>query len=87
MPNDPHPYCMNACEASTMCGEVEVPEHHLEVETCFFVLIIDPFVCSRARRREEEAICGHRRGKEGKTINIFFLVSFIIFPFSGLSSL
>ena len=31
MPNDPHPYCMNACEQVTMCGEVPVPEHHLEV--------------------------------------------------------
>lgn len=31
VPNDPHPYCMNACEAATMCGEVQVPEHHLEV--------------------------------------------------------
>lgn len=30
VPNDPHPYCMNACEAATMCGEVQVPEHHLE---------------------------------------------------------
>ena len=28
---DPHPYCKNACEAHTMCGEVEVPEEHLEV--------------------------------------------------------
>jgi len=28
---DPHPYCKNACEANTMCGEVEVPEAHLEV--------------------------------------------------------
>lgn len=28
---DPHPYCKNACEQSTMCGEVEVPEAHLEV--------------------------------------------------------
>jgi len=31
VPNDPHPYCMNACEQVTMCGEVPVPEHHLEV--------------------------------------------------------
>ena len=29
--DDPHPYCKNACEARTMCGEVEVPEDHLEV--------------------------------------------------------
>eukprot|EP00095_Tigriopus_kingsejongensis_P009354 snap_masked-scaffold488_size158317-processed-gene-0.2 protein:Tk09354 transcript:snap_masked-scaffold488_size158317-processed-gene-0.2-mRNA-1 annotation:"conserved hypothetical protein" len=28
---DPHPYCKNACEARTMCGEVQVPEDHLEV--------------------------------------------------------
>ena len=28
---DPHPYCKNACESHTMCGEVEVPEEHLEV--------------------------------------------------------
>ena len=28
---DPHPYCKNACETTTMCGEVEVPEAHLEV--------------------------------------------------------
>ena len=28
---DPHPYCKNACEEHTMCGEVEVPEEHLEV--------------------------------------------------------
>lgn len=35
VPNDPHPYCMNACEAATMCGEVQVPEHHLEVPVPF----------------------------------------------------
>lgn len=28
---DPHPYCKNACEDRTMCGEVQVPEEHLEV--------------------------------------------------------
>lgn len=28
---DPHPYCKNACEDRTMCGEVQVPEDHLEV--------------------------------------------------------
>jgi leishmanolysin-like peptidase len=28
---DPHPYCKNSCEALTMCGEVQVPEEHLEV--------------------------------------------------------
>lgn len=28
---DPHPYCKNSCEVTTMCGEVEVPEAHLEV--------------------------------------------------------
>ena len=28
---DPHPYCKNACEPRTMCGEVKVPEEHLEV--------------------------------------------------------
>ena len=27
-----HPYCKNACEANTMCGEVRVPEEHLEVQ-------------------------------------------------------
>ena len=27
---DPHPYCKNLCEARTMCGEVRVPEEHLE---------------------------------------------------------
>lgn len=27
---DPHPYCKNDCE-HTMCGEVEVPEKHLDV--------------------------------------------------------
>ena len=26
-----HPYCKNACEPVTMCGEVRVPEEHLEV--------------------------------------------------------
>ena len=26
-----HPYCKNACETTTMCGEVRVPEDHLEV--------------------------------------------------------
>ena len=26
-----HPYCKNACETTTMCGEVRVPEEHLEV--------------------------------------------------------
>jgi hypothetical protein len=33
---EPYPYCKNACEARTMCGEVQVPEHHLEVRfiTC-----------------------------------------------------
>jgi len=30
---DAYPYCKNACEARTMCGEVQVPEHHLEVRT------------------------------------------------------
>ncbi|XP_040565883.1 leishmanolysin-like peptidase [Lepeophtheirus salmonis] len=28
---DPRPYCKNKCEAATMCGEVQVPEDHLEV--------------------------------------------------------
>ena len=28
--DDPHPYCKNNCE-HTMCGEVEVPEEHLDV--------------------------------------------------------
>jgi leishmanolysin-like peptidase len=34
---EPYPYCKNACEARTMCGEVQVPEHHLEVciITCY----------------------------------------------------
>lgn len=32
---DLHPYCKNACEGSTMCGEVRVPEDHLAVcRTC-----------------------------------------------------
>ncbi|XP_018900151.2 leishmanolysin-like peptidase [Bemisia tabaci] len=32
---DPHSYCKNACEEKTMCGEVQVPEEHLEVcRTC-----------------------------------------------------
>ncbi|XP_049813368.1 leishmanolysin-like peptidase [Schistocerca nitens] len=32
---DPHPYCKNSCEAKTMCGEVVVPEEHLEAcRTC-----------------------------------------------------
>ncbi|XP_021940334.1 leishmanolysin-like peptidase [Zootermopsis nevadensis] len=32
---EPYPYCKNACEERTMCGEVQVPEHHLEVcRTC-----------------------------------------------------
>uniref|UniRef100_A0A8D8WJ44 Leishmanolysin-like peptidase n=3 Tax=Cacopsylla melanoneura TaxID=428564 RepID=A0A8D8WJ44_9HEMI len=32
---DPHSYCKNSCEPKTMCGEVEVPEEHLEVcRTC-----------------------------------------------------
>ncbi|XP_063220729.1 leishmanolysin-like peptidase [Bacillus rossius redtenbacheri] len=32
---DPHAYCRNACEARTMCGEVQVPEEHLEAcRTC-----------------------------------------------------
>lgn len=32
---DPHPYCKNACEVKTMCGEVQVPDKHLEVcKTC-----------------------------------------------------
>ncbi|XP_026805367.1 leishmanolysin-like peptidase [Rhopalosiphum maidis] len=32
---DPHPYCKNACEDRTMCGEVQVPEEHLEAcKTC-----------------------------------------------------
>ena len=26
-----HPYCKNACEPLTMCGEVKVPEEHLDV--------------------------------------------------------
>ena len=26
-----HPYCKNACESLTMCGEVKVPEDHLDV--------------------------------------------------------
>lgn len=28
---DPHPHCKNDCEPHTMCGEVQVPEEHLEV--------------------------------------------------------
>lgn len=28
---DPHSYCKNSCEVKTMCGEVQVPEDHLEV--------------------------------------------------------
>ena len=28
---DPHPYCKNDCERVTMCGEVQVPDDHLEV--------------------------------------------------------
>ena len=28
-----HPYCKNACEANTMCGEVRVPEEHLRYST------------------------------------------------------
>ncbi|XP_068085914.1 leishmanolysin-like peptidase [Anabrus simplex] len=32
---DPYPYCKNSCEDRTMCGEVEVPEAHLETcRTC-----------------------------------------------------
>ena len=26
-----HPYCKNKCEEVTMCGEVKVPEDHLDV--------------------------------------------------------
>lgn len=29
--DDPHPYCKVECEARTMCGEVQVPEEHLDV--------------------------------------------------------
>jgi len=29
--DDPHPYCKVECEAKTMCGEVQVPEDHLDV--------------------------------------------------------
>ncbi|CAL8120069.1 unnamed protein product [Orchesella dallaii] len=29
--DDPHPYCKVECEAKTMCGEVQVPEEHLDV--------------------------------------------------------
>jgi len=29
--SDPHPYCRLECEANTMCGEVQVPEYHLDV--------------------------------------------------------
>ena len=29
--NDPRPYCKNSCEPKTMCGEVQVPEDHLDV--------------------------------------------------------
>ncbi|XP_075222194.1 leishmanolysin-like peptidase, invadolysin [Lycorma delicatula] len=33
--NDKYSYCKNACEERTMCGEVQVPEDHLEVcRTC-----------------------------------------------------
>ncbi|KAK7869707.1 hypothetical protein R5R35_011777 [Gryllus longicercus] len=33
--NDPRPFCKNACESVTMCGEVPVPEEHLEAcHTC-----------------------------------------------------
>ncbi|XP_059490130.1 leishmanolysin-like peptidase [Neocloeon triangulifer] len=28
---EPHVYCKNACESRTMCGEVQVPESHLDV--------------------------------------------------------
>nr|CAD7581276.1 unnamed protein product [Timema californicum] len=32
---DPYAYCKNACENRTMCGEVIVPEEHLEAcRTC-----------------------------------------------------
>ena len=40
VPNDPHPYCMNACEPVTMCGEVPVPHHHLEVSIQLILLKI-----------------------------------------------
>lgn len=29
--DDPHPFCRVECEARTMCGEVQVPEEHLDV--------------------------------------------------------
>ena len=29
--NETHPYCKNACDEHTMCGEVQVPEEHLDV--------------------------------------------------------
>ena len=36
-----HPYCKNACEPVTMCGEVRVPEEHLEVSKCLFLLLFE----------------------------------------------
>ena len=67
VPNDPHPYCMNACEPVTMCGEVQVPEHHLEVRSltfpfiglvrcvCVFFLVHDrPNGCPRQKKMRRE---------------------------------
>ena len=30
---EPHPYCKGFCEKETMCGEVVVPEEHLNVSS------------------------------------------------------
>ena len=32
---------MNACEPVTMCGEVQVPEHHLEVRKNKRIAVLD----------------------------------------------
>ena len=28
---DPHPYCVDGCKQTTMCGDTLVPEEHLDV--------------------------------------------------------
>lgn len=44
---DPYPYCKNACEEITMCGEVQVPEEHLAVINPINWFLIRRYICPR----------------------------------------
>ena len=50
-----HPYCKNACEPVTMCGEVRVPEEHLEVMTSlceYFSMAVLEFLGGHLKKSE-----------------------------------